>query len=228
VHEAAFDAVGVGAAFERVIGIVVQPGVEFGNTNVAIYKPERARALSASLERLPGLVFEAHSTDYQPASALTSLVDDGFAILKVGPGLTFALREALYGLDAIAAEIVPSNESLQEDMERLMLEKPGHWKSHYPGSPEEQRLQRHFSYSDRIRYYWPDVAANAAVARLMERLEGRAIAETLISQHLARVYPLVVAGKVAPQARALCLAAVDVALDPYYAAVNGATKLTVA
>ena len=35
-------------------------------------------------------------------TALAALVEDGFAILKVGPGLTFALREALYGLDAIA------------------------------------------------------------------------------------------------------------------------------
>jgi D-tagatose-1,6-bisphosphate aldolase subunit GatZ/KbaZ len=220
VHESAFGAVGVGAAFKRVIGIVVQPGVEFGNANVAIYKPERARALSAALDRLPGLVFEAHSTDYQPARALTSLVDDGFAILKVGPGLTFALREAFYGLDAIAAELTSSQESLQDDMERLMVQKPGHWKSHYPGAPEEQRLQRHFSYSDRIRYYWPDPAATAAVARLMERLDGRSIPETLISQHLARVYPGVVAGKVAPEPRALCLAAVDVALDPYYTAVS--------
>ena len=42
-----------------------------------------------------------NSTDYQPATALRALVDDGFGILKVGPGITFALREALYGLDDI-------------------------------------------------------------------------------------------------------------------------------
>src|SRR5690349_2049525 len=157
IHEAAFAAAGVGEASRRVIGIVVQPGVEFGNANVAIYKPERAKALSAALDRLPGLVFEAHSTDYQPATALGALVDDGFAILKVGPGLTFALREAFYGLDAIATELAPDAQhgSLHEAMERVMLEKPGHWKAHYPGTLEEQRVQRHFSYSDRIRYYWP-------------------------------------------------------------------------
>jgi D-tagatose-bisphosphate aldolase class II non-catalytic subunit len=224
VHEAAFAAAGAGDAFKRVIGIVVQPGVEFGNANVVIYKPERAQALSAALDRLPGLVFEAHSTDYQPAATLSALVEDGFAILKVGPGLTFALREAFYGLDAIAAELAPNPQSgsLQETMERVMLENPVHWKSHYPGTLAEQRLQRHFSYSDRIRYYWPDRRATGAVDRLMQRLQGHAIPETLISQHLARVYPQVVAGKVAPEPRALCLAAVNVALDPYYAAVNAA------
>jgi len=222
VHQDAFGAVGVGNAFDRVIGIVVQPGVEFGNANVAIYKPARAKALSAALNHLPGLVFEAHSTDYQPATALGALVDDGFAILKVGPGLTFALREAFYGLDAIATELTPDaqHDSLHEAMEWVMLEKPGYWKAHYPGTLEEQRVQRHFSYSDRIRYYWPDPRAVGAVERLMKRLEGRAIPETLISQYLARVYPAVVTGKVAPEPRALCLAAVDAALDPYYAAVG--------
>lgn len=102
VHRASFAKAGLASAMERVIGIVVQPGVEFGNTDVALYKPERAKSLIRSLDDMPGLVFEAHSTDYQPAEALSALVDDGFAILKVGPGLTFALREALYGLDAIA------------------------------------------------------------------------------------------------------------------------------
>ncbi|YBV94329.1 D-tagatose-bisphosphate aldolase, class II, non-catalytic subunit (plasmid) [Phyllobacteriaceae bacterium JZ32] len=220
VHTAAFAKAGVEAALERVIGIVVQPGVEFGNANVAIYKPERAQQLSGALTHMPGLVFEAHSTDYQLVEALSALVDDGFAILKVGPGLTFALREALYGLDAIAAILDdPQPDSLTATMETLMLENPGHWASHYPGSPAEQQLQRHYSYSDRIRYYWPDPRAEKAVDRLFARLD-RDIPETLISQHLGRIYPLVAAGKVAPRPRALCLAAIDAALAPYYTATR--------
>ena len=47
------------------------------------------------------MVFEAHSTDYQTVAALTALVEDHWAVLKVGPGLTFALREALFALAAI-------------------------------------------------------------------------------------------------------------------------------
>ena len=105
IHRKAFADAGAGVAFDRVIGLVVQPGVEFGNANVLIYEPERARELSGALEQMPGIAFEAHSTDYQSATALRHLVDDGFAILKVGPGLTFALREAFYGLDSIAAEL---------------------------------------------------------------------------------------------------------------------------
>ena len=102
VHRQAFTARGLEEAFSRAIGVVVQPGVEFASTEVIAYKPEGAQDLVASLARMPGFVFEAHSTDYQPASALNSLVRDGFAILKVGPWLTFALRQTLYGLDSIA------------------------------------------------------------------------------------------------------------------------------
>ncbi len=219
VHRAAFAAAGVGPALDRVVGIVVQPGVEFGNANVVLYQPAKARALSSGLALMPGLVYEAHSTDYQPAAALRALVDDGFAILKVGPGLTFALREALYALDAIAAEIDGGGASLQPAMEALMLAQPKHWASHYSGTAPQQRLQRHFSYSDRIRYYWPEAPARAAVAELMTRLQGRAIPETLVSQHLARLYPAVVSGALEATPDRLCLAAIDAALDPYYGAV---------
>jgi len=219
IHREAFAEAGIGAALQRVVGIVVQPGVEFGNANVVLYRPEKARALSAALGSMPGLVYEAHSTDYQPTEALRALVDDGFAVLKVGPGLTFALREALYGLDAIAAELDGKRLALEPAMEALMLAEPKHWASHYPGTHAEQRLQRHFSYSDRIRYYWPDARAAAAVDALTERLAGLTIPEPLISQHLARLYPKVVTGELEPTPRELCLAAVDAALDPYYAAV---------
>lgn len=219
VHRQAFIAVGIEAAFDRVVGIVVQPGVEFGNANVMLYRPEEARALSEALAATPELVYEAHSTDYQPVSALRSLVNDGFAILKVGPGLTFALREALYGLDAIAAELDGEPPALESAMEYLMLAEPRHWASHYPGTPGDQRLQRHFSYSDRIRYYWPEPAAQQAVAALLARLDNRQIPQPLVSQHLARLYPALVTGTLSAAPLDLCLAAIDAALDPYYAAV---------
>lgn len=226
VHQDAFAALSLDEAFGRVIAAVVQPGVEFGNANVVVYDRGRARSLSAALEQADGLVFEAHSTDYQPASALRGLVEDGFAILKVGPGLTFALREALYGLDCIADQLVPdpagSATSLRLEMEALMTSVPAHWQDYYHGDQEELLIQRHFSYSDRIRYYWSHPRAVAAVERLFARLEGVDIPQTLVSQFLARLYPQVVAGIVAPRARALCIAAVRRALEPYSRATRGA------
>ena len=130
VHRQAFTARGLEEAFSRAIGVVVQPGVEFASTEVIAYKPKGAQDLVASLALMPGFVFEAHSTDYQPATALNSLVRDGFAILKVGPWLTFALRQTLYGLDSIARMLRPaeSEESLMSAMEALMLREPENWR----------------------------------------------------------------------------------------------------
>lgn len=214
LHRAEFAARGIAPALDRVIGLVVQPGVEFGNENVVAYRPEAARALVAALDDLP-LLYEAHSTDYQTVDALAALVRDGFAILKVGPGLTFALREALYGLDQIASELSPGRATLRDAMEALMRDRPEHWARYYPGTPDHQRLQRHFSYSDRIRYYWTDPRAQAAVEALMATLGDRALPEPLISQYLGGLYPLVMLGEVAPQAPALLRAAITRVLDVY-------------
>ncbi|MBB2974077.1 D-tagatose-bisphosphate aldolase, class II, non-catalytic subunit [Mesorhizobium sp. RMAD-H1] len=220
IHRKAFKAAGVGDAFSRVVGAVVQPGVEFGNHNVIAYEPEKAEGLSAALDRLPGLVFEAHSTDYQTREALRHLVRDGFAILKVGPGLTFALREAFYGLDQIAEFLFPGRrkETLQETMERILTVEPKNWERYYHGSADEQRLQRHFSYSDRIRYYWPHPEATAAVGELFLLLGNETIPETLISQYLTGLYPAVREGRAKPKAEGLALAAVDKVLEDYFEA----------
>ncbi|KAB2719998.1 D-tagatose-bisphosphate aldolase, class II, non-catalytic subunit [Brucella intermedia] len=222
IHRKAFAALGLDDAFARAIGVVVQPGVEFGNENVVFYNSEKATALSGVLGEMPQFVFEAHSTDYQPVEALSDLVHDGFAILKVGPGLTFALREALYGLDQIAAFLdkLPEEETLRGKMETLLLAEPKNWEKYYHGDGEELRLQRHFSYSDRIRYYWPHPVATAAVDALLKRLEGRKIPETLISQYLGTLYPAVASGEIEPTPHALMVEAVRYVVRTYGKAVG--------
>lgn len=223
VHRRAFAALGLDAAFERAIGIVVQPGVEFGNENVVVYDRPAARSLSEALRNMPQFIFEAHSTDYQPVAALSALVNDGFRILKVGPGLTFALREALYGLDQIAAFLfdIPEDQTLRAAMERLMLAEPKNWSKYYHGDRNELRLQRHFSYSDRIRYYWPHADAEAAVDRLMGRLADRTIPETLIGQYLGSLYPAAAAGRIQATPRNLLLGSVRSVIETYGIASTG-------
>jgi D-tagatose-1,6-bisphosphate aldolase subunit GatZ/KbaZ len=220
VHQRAFAARGLDAAFARAIAAVVQPGVEFGNDSVAVYRPDAARALSGALSSIPGFVFEAHSTDYQPPEALAALVRDGFAILKVGPALTFALREALYGLDHIAATLDGEPPVLQQSMEDVMTANPAHWQKYLHGSPADLRRERHFGYSDRIRYYWPEPPAQAAVAHLLARLDGRRIPETLVSQYLGALYPEVASGQIRPEAGDLAIAAIQRVLGQYRYAVT--------
>lgn len=222
VHRQAFSRLGLDGAFARAVGVVVQPGVEFGNADIIAYAAEKAAKLVGVLERMPQFVFEAHSTDYQPAEALGMLVRDGFAILKVGPWLTFALREALYGLSHIADELAPdpSRETLPAAMERVMLASPGNWQKYYPGTSDEQRLQRHFSFSDRIRYYWPAPEAQRAREALLSALGEREIARPLISQYLGHFEDDVAAGRFRPTAHELLIGSITRVLDIYRGATS--------
>lgn len=188
VHRSAFAALGLEDAWQRVIAMVVQPGVEFNHDSVHEYDHEQTFALTRWLGGRAPLVFEAHSTDYQRPDAYRHLVNDGFAILKVGPAVTFAMREAFFALAQIENEWVPAEEQsrLPQTLEEAMLASPDHWKGHYHGSQEQQRLLRTFSYSDRIRYYWTEPAVQRAAERLIANLSARQIPETLLSAYLRR------------------------------------------
>ena len=217
VHRQAFKKAGLEAAFGRAIGVVVQPGVEFASTEVVPYEPEKAKDLTAVLSDLPGFIFEAHSTDYQPSACLEALVRDGFLILKVGPWLTFALREALYGLDCIADvfDPAPREDGLPAAMEALMVKEPINWRKYYDGSADQLRFQRHFSFSDRIRYYWPHPEARSAVERLLAKLGDKRIPEPLISQYLGGLYPEVVNGSLTARPKNLVIGAIQQVLMRY-------------
>lgn len=189
-HRRAFTGLGLAAVWPRVVALVVQPGVEFDHLRVIDYNRDKTTALRASIAAEPDLVFEAHSTDYQTVENLTALVEDHWAVLKVGPGLTFALREALFALAAIEEEIVVDGErsDLLQVIEQRMLANPKCWQSYYTGTADEQRLARRYSYSDRVRYYWPDSDITAAQGRLFANLAGRPIPLPLLSQHLPAQY----------------------------------------
>ena len=104
--------------------------------------------------------------------------------MKVGPWLTVALREALYALDGMADSLAgkPPQGGLMSLMEAEMLAAPDLWRKHYSGSNEKLWLQRHFSLSDRIRYYWPAENPARAVADLLARLEHKVIPGPVLHQ----------------------------------------------
>ena len=86
--------------------------------------------------------------------------------------------------------------SLMAAMETEMLAGPGYWQSYYRGGPDRQRLLRHYSYSDRIRYYWSAPGAQLAVQRLLDRLGEVDIPEPLISQFLPTLCGRVTSGEI--------------------------------
>ena len=131
----AFHERGLEPAWEHVIGLVVQPGVEFSDMDVIDYDREKARSLSQFIENVPNLVYEAHSTDFQSRESLRQMVEDHFAILKVGPALTSAFREAVFALLFIEKEWLSKKKGvtlsqLDEVLERIMLANPEHWQNH--------------------------------------------------------------------------------------------------
>jgi D-tagatose-1,6-bisphosphate aldolase subunit GatZ/KbaZ len=220
VHREIFQSRGLSDAWERVLGLVVQPGVEFNHDSVVDYQPDRAMDLKGMLDSSRVMVFEAHSTDYQRPELYRALVEDGFAILKVGPALTFAMREALFALAALEADLVEEQKRsrLPEVMEEVMLRSPKNWAAHYHGDASQQKLLRRYSYSDRIRYYWNDKAAEKAVSQLMNNLCSNPIPETLLSAWLPQNYAEVREGALQPDTEAMVLRHIRRVLEPYAAA----------
>ncbi|MDT5340470.1 MAG: D-tagatose,6-bisphosphate aldolase subunit GatZ/KbaZ [Mycobacterium sp.] len=226
-HRAAFAEADLEYAWPRVVALVVQPGVEFDHLSVIDYRREATVELRHVLDSEDNLVFEAHSTDYQRPEHLRELVEDHWAILKVGPALTFAMREALFALAMIEAELIPrtSRSNLIDVVERRMLAEPGYWEDYYHGEPRSQRTARRYSYSDRLRYYWADAAVEAARNTLLANLDRTGIPLPLISQFLPGQYDRIRAGVLEPIAQDLVIDRVRDALRPYARACSTAGEV---
>jgi D-tagatose-1,6-bisphosphate aldolase subunit GatZ/KbaZ len=222
MHRALFDKAGLQSAWDRVIATVVQPGVEFDHMKVIDYDPVAVGDLSAAIVPVDHIVFEAHSTDYQSAASLQALVRDHFAILKVGPGVTFALREALWALDMIERETVETatRANFRDVAIARMKAEPGHWQRYYHETGTALDLQLQYSLSDRIRYYWPDAEIAAAQARLFSNLRDQVPPLPLLSQYLSTAYAAVRAGTASLDPIDLIVAHISATLDAYHGACN--------
>lgn len=180
LHRAAFARRGLGAVMDRVVAVVVQPGVDFGNAQVMGYDPARARGLIAAVPGLGGPVYEAHSTDYQDGAALRALVQGHFGILKVGPELTFAFRQAVFALERLAGLMgLPSG--VEAALVAAMRAEPADWRAYVAPGAEEGRMML-YGLSDRVRYYWPKPGVQAALRALFDALRAADPAPGLVAQ----------------------------------------------
>jgi D-tagatose-1,6-bisphosphate aldolase subunit GatZ/KbaZ len=222
----AFESLGLADAWHYVIGVVVQPGVEFSSDYVWEYNREEAKELINSLNNYPGLIFEAHSTDYQTPKALREMVEDGFVILKVGPALTFGFREGIFALSHIENELLKYNSNVEisnfiEILDFSMIKEPKDWINHYSGEGSKMKLERKYSLSDRARYYIPKDEVNFALERLLNNLEEVEIPMTLISQYMHEQYKKIREGTLEPKAEALLKDRIGEYIDDYLFAVEG-------
>ncbi len=226
-YKEAFENTGIGDCRDNVIAVVVQPGVEFGSDFILEYDHDAAANLVKSLRMHKGLVFEGHSTDYQRPGSLKRMVEDGIAILKVGPALTFALREALFALNMIEEKMFGSSGAISLScfsavLENAMLSRPAYWNNYYTGSKEQTALDRMFSFSDRCRYYLPSPEVSESVQRLVANLRTQKIPLTLLSQYMPIQYGRVRSHQLKNDPEALIRDKIGEVLENYYSAASPA------
>lgn len=225
LSEKAFKKYNLHEAWERVIGIVVQPGVEFGDTEIFEYDRNKSKDLVKLVENHPSILYEAHSTDYQKRELLRQMVEDHFVFLKVGPWLTFKFREAVFALALIEKEILSNKKeiplsNLGEVIEQRMLEFPKHWEKYY-SVETESILKRKYSYSDRIRYYWSDKKVADSLKRLIHNLSKHSIPQALISQYFPEEYYAIRDGIISGNPEEIIIQRISSVLDIYNYATTG-------
>lgn len=216
---------GIEEVFEYVVGVVVQPGVEFSSDNIWKYEREKASDLSKALKDYDNLVFEAHSTDYQSPKALKEMVLDGFTILKVGPALTFGFREAAFALNKIEEEMFKFRPDIEESrfikvLDYTMIKNPENWIKHYSGTSENIRFSRMYSLSDRCRYYMPSEELEYAFNQMINNLDKKDIPIALISQYMHNQYKKVRDGELEPKGLSLLKDFIGEYIDDYIFAVG--------
>ncbi len=221
----AFQNYSLDEAWERVVAVVVQPGVEFGDESVHEYNREAAKDLTNALNKYKNLVFEGHSTDYQTAECLKKMVEDGIAILKVGPALTYALREGFFALSHMEKELFKYDAEVElsnfiEVLDLAMIRNPSNWKKHYHGTGNKIKYARKYSYSDRARYYFPTKEVAEAQQILIKNMKSKEIPLTLINQFMPIQYNKIRRGILKNEPEALIKDWVVNCIDEYlYAAI---------
>lgn len=223
VYKKVFSEKGLNSAWDHIIAMVVQPGVEFGDSTIQHYCREDARRLCNALKKYPDIVFEGHSTDYQSPEKLKQMVEDGVAIIKVGPALTFALREALFALNMIENELIEDDSArshFKDVLETEMMRDPKHWKKYYTGSNRDKLIKCRYSFSDRSRYYMSRPAVENARRKLFENINSLDIPMSMLKQYMPVQYIKVRDGKLKMTARDLARDNVIQLVEDYNYAVK--------
>ena len=221
--EKAFKDAGLEDAWKKVLAVVVQPGVEEKDSGCTEYDRAKAVELCAAIKEYPNLIFEGHSTDYQTKIKLKEMIEDGIGILKVGPGLTYGAREALFALSFMEDELYAGTDHevshFREVLEEEMLKNDKYWKKHYHGDERELFIKRKYSFSDRSRYYAQVPAVEKALEILLNNFKDGAPLNVL-SQFMPIQYTKVREGELENTAEALVVDRVINTIDEYLYATN--------
>lgn len=222
-YDKIFKEYGFKDVWNNIIAVVVQPGVEFSNYDIYDYNKDDSEELCEKLKEYPNLVFEGHSTDYQTPIKLKEMVEDGVAVLKVGPALTYALREGLFSLSLIENELI-ENESERSNfikfLEKIMIDNPKEWEKYYHGSKIEKELQRKYSFSDRSRYYLARPDINECINHLFENIDSYNPHLGIIKQFFPNAFYNIRTQQISKKAKTLVKSNITNVLDDYNYAIE--------
>lgn len=215
----AFEEEGLSEAWDNVIAVVVQPGVEEKDAGCTEYDRTAAQELMAAIKDYDHLIYEGHSTDYQTKYKLRELVEDGVGILKVGPGLTYAAREGLFALAYMeeADKTIPEGRKSHfiQILDEAMVKDSKYWGKHYHGNQNDQAFKRKFSFSDRSRYYMPSPEVEEARERMIANFKEYGINLATLSQFMPLQYTKVREGELDCDAEALIKDKVKYTINEY-------------
>ena len=95
-----------------------------------------------------------------------------------------------------------------------MSDETAHWAPYYRGDDKFVAQLKHYSYSDRIRYYWSVPKVRKALDKLFANLNSKKIPETIASQYFSeREF-----GSLSVPAEQLASDHVALCIDRYYKA----------
>ena len=191
---------------KKLIALVCALALAVGLVGCSLSTPDSVGTIG-DVDIPSGLYLLAQFDAYQTAADLYNMVTDGIAILKVGPALTYGLREALFSLSMMEKELVPEDQRANfiETLDAVMLASPANWEKHYHGDEKHLAQCRKYSYSDRARYYIGQPEVVAAMNKLFDNLRAYPIPMNMLHQYMPISYAKIREGKLKLDPRELAM-----------------------
>ena len=123
----------------------------------------------------------------------------------------------MFSLAEIESETIAIEKASQfkKVVDDVLLDDPKYWKSYYGDKHSTIINNLHYSFSDRIRYYWSEPRIQQAISQLFNNLEQRPVPLSMLSQYMPKQYHKVSEGLLALEPKALVLDKIQEVVEMY-------------
>jgi D-tagatose-1,6-bisphosphate aldolase subunit GatZ/KbaZ len=205
---------------ERLLAVRIFLGAGYDSEKIIPFDSSLLKELGGCVYEDKPVVMEVLQTDFQMQTVLDQLVHNHFGFMRIGPELTFTMREALFSLAMMENETMIGKPGVYLsnfiiELDRAMQSAPQHWQKYYTGNGFEQLIARKYSLYDRSRFYWEDKEVRKTKKRLYDNLIEYPVPLTVLRQFMPCQYERVAAGELENKPDALVMDAVRHALHRY-------------